>query len=80
MVLTQIKSSCRHQPSRHSQVALRSRRATALVPKAKVQEMLREIAFVLHATRRISRDVRESKSGTEGTQPCSDSQNFLETK
>lgn len=36
--------------------------STSLVPRAKVQDMLLEIAFVLHATRRIAREVAASDS------------------
>jgi hypothetical protein len=60
MALTHTKSRYLPQPSRCYPVPVRTRRPTALVPKARVQEMLREIAFVLHATRRISREIIES--------------------
>jgi hypothetical protein len=44
---------------------LKTQRSTTLVPKAKVEDMLREIAFVLHATRRISQEIREEKTRPE---------------
>jgi len=56
MTTTMTQSRCRCHAPLHTrpQGHLRARHSTPLVPKAKVQEMLREIAFVLHATRRIS--------------------------
>jgi hypothetical protein len=38
---------------------LKAQRSSTLVPKAKVEEMLRKIAFVLHATRRISQEIQQ---------------------
>lgn len=87
MAMTQTKSPRLHQPSQHAQVDLRTKPvtartkpATALVPKAKVQEMLREIAFVLHTTRRISREMMELNISIEGAQSCPGSEITLGTK
>lgn len=87
MAMTLTKSPRLYQPSRHAQVHLRTKPATArtnpataLVPKAKVQEMLREIAFVLHATRRISREMMELNIRIEGAQSCPGSETPLGTK
>jgi hypothetical protein len=36
------------------------RTSTSVAPKEQVESMLREIAFVLHATRRISQEIRDA--------------------
>jgi len=57
--LLSLPSHARPQRTRKPQ------RSTTLVPKEKVENMLREIAFVLHATRRISQEIREAKTAGE---------------
>jgi hypothetical protein len=54
----------RPQHNRKPRVS-RPDRSTTLVPRARVEEMLREIAFVLHATRRISQEIREAAAQPE---------------
>jgi hypothetical protein len=70
MTLTQTQSRCPHRSSPKAKVKVRpmSERPTSLVPEAKVKEMLRDIAFVLQVTRRLSREIREPKTSAEGVQ------------
>lgn len=62
MALATIQSRSRQYRPLHarSQGNLRAMRSNSLLPNAKVQDMLREIAFVLHATRRISNAMLEA--------------------
>ena len=70
MALTQMRCRC---PQRSSQPAKDNVRPlvkhpTPLVPEAKVKEMLREIAFVLQVTRRLSKEIREPKTCAEAVE------------
>ena len=67
MPIATIQSRCRHHGPLHAhpEENRRARGSTTLVPEAKVQDMLLEIAFVLHATRRISNEIREAKADAE---------------
>ena len=59
MALTQAQS---HSfPARHAKAVHRPlvQCPTPLVPEAKVKEMLREIAYVLDATRRLAKEIRD---------------------
>jgi hypothetical protein len=61
MTTTQMRSRCPERSSQPVKVKVRpmAKRPERLVPEAKVKEMLREIAFVLHATRRLSKEISE---------------------
>lgn len=67
MATTQMPS---RSPQRSSvqapaKVCPMAKRTTTLVPEARVKEMLRDIAFVLHVTRRLSREIRDPKTCAE---------------
>jgi hypothetical protein len=59
MALTQAQ---RHSfPAQHTKSAKRplAKCPTPLVPEAKVKKMLQEIAYVLDATRRLAKEIRD---------------------
>ena len=62
MALTQLRSRPVHHSSHPARVRPSAKRLPTLVPEATVKEMLRELAFVLKVTRRLSEDIRESKT------------------
>jgi hypothetical protein len=67
MTLTHTLPRC-HRPSlRHTDSLKRSpvKSATPLVPEARVKEMLRDIAFVLRVSCRLSKEIREPQTCTE---------------
>jgi hypothetical protein len=61
MALTQTQSRCHQRFSQPTPAKLRplAECPTPLVSEAKVKDMLWEIAFVLHVTRRLSKELRE---------------------
>jgi hypothetical protein len=61
MTTTQTHSRCPQRSSQPAKMKMRpiSQRPSPLVPEAKVKEMLRDIAFVLHVTRRLSKEIKE---------------------
>jgi hypothetical protein len=67
MPLTQMRSPCHLRSSAPVQAKVRpvAKCPSPLVPEAKVKEMLRDIAFVLHVTRRLSNEIREPKPCAE---------------
>jgi hypothetical protein len=70
MALTQMRSRCPQRTSQpaKAKVSPISQRPATLVPEAKVKEMLRDIAFVLHVTHRLSREIREPKTCAEAVE------------
>jgi hypothetical protein len=70
MALIQTQSRCPHRASPKAKVKVRpmSERPTSLVPEARVKEMLRDIAFVLQVTRRLSNEIRGSRTGAEAVE------------
>jgi len=59
VIQTPIRSAIRFKSGQPSF----SKRSSALVSPTEVRNMLREIAFVLHATRRVAESVQASKAG-----------------
>jgi hypothetical protein len=67
MTLTSMQSRCPQRSSSPATVKVRplAPRSAPLVPEVRVKEMLREIAFVLQITRRLSKEIRESTAQAE---------------
>ncbi len=62
MALTQMRSRRLTRSSHSAKVLSLPKRLPPSVPEAEVKEMLRELAFVLKVTRRLSEDIREPKT------------------
>jgi len=67
MVPTQTQSRRLQRASQPVKIKERplTRHSLPLVPETKVKEMLRDIAFVLQITRRLSSEIREPMTCTE---------------
>ena len=70
MAMTQMLSRSPQRSSVQAPAKVRpmAKRPSPLVPEAKVKEMLRDIAFVLHVTRRLSKEIREPKTCAEAVE------------
>jgi hypothetical protein len=62
MALTQLRSRCLNRTSHPAKVLPLAKQLPLLVPEATVKEMLRDIAFVLKVTSRLSEVIRKSKT------------------
>jgi hypothetical protein len=66
MTLTQTQPRRRHHSSHASKVKVRPlTNRPSVVPEATVKEMLRDIAFVLHVTHRLSSEIKATKTTAE---------------
>jgi hypothetical protein len=67
MALTQMQSRCSQRSLPQAKVKVRplASRPISSVPEATVKEMVREIAFVLQITRRLSKEIRKAKTCAE---------------
>ncbi len=67
MTLTQTQPRRRHRSSHASKVKVLHpiTNGPSVIPEAQVKEMLRDIAFVLHVTRRLSSEIKATKVTTE---------------
>jgi len=65
--MTQTQSRCHRFSLQHttSTKRLRAKYPIPFVSEARVEEMLREIAFVLHVTRRLNREILEPAIGAK---------------
>ena len=62
MAMTQAQPDCSAVQTARSTKRPLAKCPTPLVPESKVKDMLREIAYVLQATRRLAKEIRDEDS------------------